>query len=437
MPIRPPACSHSFIAPLAAALVCAGSAFALELPDMTVPNTLGMQIKSSAPEDLQRVAQTGVRFMRRGFYWDAVEKERGVYTFSGYDAMMDEADRLGIRIIGCLFSNNKSLYEPDAPHQGRAIQTEAGRQGFAAFAAACAAHFKGRNIYWEIWNEPNVQTFWRKGKHNSQDFANEYSDLVLATMPAMLKADPNCFVMGGSVSNYWAPVYEWTEFCFKRGLLQSGLRAWSVHPYGVTTPEEHATGGGGGHARMRELMRQYNDGVELPLINSERGFSVKKTKEGWSGGSLERALDFQAWHFVRQYMTDLMTGTRVTIWYEWGGDEFGFLEKDGTPRPVYKACETVVARLSGFTYVERLAGASPRDYVLTFAHPDGRKMLVAWTSPEQGKAPDTIVARTMVLPAIAQQATTVIDLYGAETPVQQQDGQAVLHLGGAPQYVPY
>lgn len=437
MPTRPPVFPRPFIAPMVAALVCAGSAFTVELPDLTVPNSLGIQLKTSAPEDLERIGQTGVRFMRRGFYWNTIEKEKGVYDFTEYDAMLDQADTLGIRILGCLFSNDKSLYETDAPHKGRALQTEAGRQGFAAFAAACAAHYKGRTIYWEIWNEPNVQTFWRKGKHNSEEFANEYSDLVLATMPAMLKADPDCFVMAGSVSNYWAPVYEWTEFCFKRGLLQTGIRAWSVHPYGVKTPEEYVSGGGGGHDRMRELMRQYNDGVELPLINSERGFAVKERKEGWSGGSLERARDFQAWHFVRQYMIDLMTETRITIWYEWGGDEFGFLEADGTPRPVYKACETLVARLSGFAYVERLEAASPRDYLLTFAHPDGRKMLVAWTAPEADQAPDTIGTHTVPLPAVAQGATMVIDLYGAEAPVTKQDGKAVLELGGAPQYVPY
>jgi polysaccharide biosynthesis protein PslG len=431
MRIRP------FLLSLAAALACVGSVAAVELPDLTVPNSLGIQIKTSAVDDLETIAQTGVRFMRRGFYWEGIEAEKGVYDFSSYDTMMDKADQLGVRIIGCLFANKKSHYEPTAPVAGRAIQTEAGRQGYAAWAAACAAHFKGRNIYWEIWNEPNVQTFWRKGKHNSEEFADEYSRLVLAAVPAMVKADPNCFVMAGSVSNYWEPVYAWTEFCFKRGVLQSGIRAWSVHPYGVRTPEEHATGGGGGHARMRELMRTYNKDVELPLITSERGFSVVKTKEGWSGGSQERALEFQAWHFVRQYLIDLMTGTRATIWYEWGDEGFGFLQKDGTPRPVYNACKTLVARLSGFTYQKRLDVGSPLDYLLVFTHPDGRQMLVAWTAPEAGKAPDTIVVHAVPLPEVAKGATQTIDLFGVATPLAHDDGKTVVRLSGAPQYLPY
>jgi polysaccharide biosynthesis protein PslG len=428
---------RTLILPCVVAVTCVGTGFSADLPDLTVPHSLGIQIKTSAIEDVEKISKTGVGFMRRGFYWEAIESEKGVYDFSGYDAMMDKADQLGVRIIGCLFANKKAFYEPQAPAAGRAIQTEAGRQGYAAWAAACAAHFKGRNIYWEIWNEPNVQTFWRKGKHNSDEFADEYSRLVLATMPAMLKADPDCFVMAGSVSNYWAPVYEWTEACFKRGVLQSGIRAWSVHPYGVSTPEEHATGGGGGHERMRTLMRAYNKDVELPLINSERGFSVVKTKEGWSGGSQDRALEFQAWHFVRQYMIDLMTGTRVTIWYEWGDEGFGFLQKDGTPRPVYNACTTLVARLSGFTCQKRLDAGSPLDYLLVFTHPDGRHMLVAWTAPEKGKAPDQIVEHTLALPDSAKGATMTIDLFGTESPLLREGGNAVLQLHGSPQYVPY
>lgn len=422
---------------LAAVLACAGTLPAADLPDLTVPNTLGIQIKTSAPEDMRQVAQLGVRLMRRGFYWDQIEREKGVYDFSGYDAMMDTADALGVRIIGCLFANGKKLYEPAAPHPGRAIQTEAGRQGFAAWAAACAAHFKGRNIYWEIWNEPNVQTFWRKGKHNGEEFADEYSRLVLATAPAMLRADPDAFIMAGSVSNYWEPVYAWTEHCFKRGVLGSGIRGWSVHPYGVRTPEEHAAGGGGGHERMRALMRQHNKGVELPLINSERGFSVSKTNEGWSGGSEERALEFQAWHLVRQYMIDLMTGTRGTIWYEWGGAEFGLLGKDGQPRPAHRACRALVDRLNGFAYVERIDVGAPLDYLLAFRHPDGRRMLVAWTAPPPGKSPDAYVAHSVALPAAAQRATAVFDLYGAESALPGEAGGPALRLTGAPQYVPY
>src|SRR6185295_14790010 len=98
-------------------------------------------------------------------------------------------------------------------------QTQAECEGFAAFAAALADRYKGRKIIWEIWNEPNVQTFWHKGKHNSKEFAKEYSDLVNTVAPAMVKADPSVVIAAGSLSNYWEPAYQWTEHCFRNGVL--------------------------------------------------------------------------------------------------------------------------------------------------------------------------------------------------------------------------
>src|SRR5690606_11061840 len=126
----------------------------------------------------------------------------------------NHAKQKGYRVVACLFGNN-TLHEDD----GRGgIQTAAGRAAFAAFAAAAAEHYKHHDLLREIWNEPNVRTFWRKdGMHNSDPFAQEYTDLVKAVAPAMLKADPGAFIMAGSVSNYWQPSYEWTEACFKKG----------------------------------------------------------------------------------------------------------------------------------------------------------------------------------------------------------------------------
>jgi hypothetical protein len=236
---------------------------------------------------------------------------------------------------------------------------------------------------WEVWNEPNVRTFWRKdGTHNSKEFAEEYTALVRETVPAMLGADPDCFVMAGSVSNYWEPSYEWTEYCFESGILESGIRGWSVHPYGVKTPEEFAVG----HRRMRELLAKHG-APDMPLLNTERGFAVKETPDGWSGGSKERAREFQAWHFVRQYMVDQLHDVRPTIWYEWDGDAFGLVD-DGGSRPAYAACREMFEQLDGFRLAQRIDSDEDLDYVLLFENTAGDKRLVTWTAPPPGGTPD-------------------------------------------------
>lgn len=386
----------------------------------------GVQLKNHnfTPENLRRARELGFRVVRKGFYWSSVEKEKGVYTFDEYDAAMDEAKRLGLTVVGCLFGGNK-LYEDD----GRGgIQTEDGRRGFAAFAAALAGQFKDHDVVWEVWNEPNVRSFWRKdGKHNSDEFAAEYTALVRQVAPAMQQADADCRVVAGSVSNYWEPSYEWTESCFEKGILASGIDGWSVHPYGVKTPEEFAVG----HDRMRRLLKKYGS-TELPLFDTERGFAVKERPEGWSGGDLRRAREHQAWHLVRQFLVDRMCGVRLTVWYQWDGDEFGIVDQKGT-RPALAACRAMLAQLGDYRFVRRLETASALDYLLLFENDEGRSKLVAWTAPPPGSTPDH--AREHAVAVEIVKAWDAADLQGNAQTVHAVTGTLPLKLSGAPQYV--
>lgn len=414
---------------LALPIICAigsGVRAGGRLPEPGIPQSCGVQLKSHnfTVETLQQVHRLGFRVVRRGFYWTSIEKEKGVYGFDDYDPQMEHAKKLGLTVVGCLFGNNK-LHEND----GRGgIQTDAGRRGFAGFAAAVASRYKDHDVLWEIWNEPNVRTFWRKdGKHNSEEFAAEYTELAKAVVPAMLRADADCFVMAGSVSNYWEPSYEWTESCFKQGILKTGILGWSVHPYGVKTPEESAVG----HARTRALLAKYG-AAELPMLNTERGFAVKETVEGFSGGSRQRAHEFQAWHFIRQVLIDQLHGIRSTIWYEWDGAEFGIAEDNGT-RPGYRAGRAMFEQLDGYRVVERLESDSDRDYVLVHENQAGQRRLAAWTSPPPGGAPDEAKIHDVAVHVVEPLGGA--DLEGEARKIDMTVATIRLTLSGAPQYV--
>jgi len=401
------------------------------LPPLQVPEACGVQLKPQnfTPETLDQAYDLGFRAIRRGIYWNSVEKEKGHYDFSDYDAMLDLVKKKGMRAVITLFSSNKLYEEPKG-----GVTTEAGRQGFAQFAAAAAAHYKDYPIIWEIWNEPNVRTFWRKdGKHNTPEFAQEYTDLVKATAPAMLKASPNAFIVAGSVSNYWEPSYQWTGYCFERGILETGIRGWSVHPYGVKTPEEFAVG----HARERELLKKFGH-PDFPMIDSERGFAVKETQEGWSGGSQEMARIFQGWQFVRQLLLEQLYGIRLAIWYEWEGDKFGLADENGS-RPVHQAAKVMFQQLSGYKVAERLKSGSDLDYALFMKNGSGAAKLVVWTAPPAGASPDAAIEHeakiTIAAPANFQGELDIVDINGQTGKAKVQNGALELVLSGSPQYV--
>ncbi len=280
-------------------------------------------------------------------------------------------------------------------------------------------------------------TFWGKhGKGNSEAFAEQYTALVKAVAPAIHGADPEAYVMAGSVSNYWGPSYEWTEYCFQKGILESGIQAWSVHPYGVKTPEEFAIG----HKRTRALLKQYG-AAEMPILNTERGFAVKElpNNEGWSGGSKERAREFQAWHFVRQFMIDQLHDVRLTVWYEWGPnpqyDAFALVDDDGKPHPSGRAATVMMQQLDGYRFDRRLRTARALDYAILFTNAEGARKLVVWTAPPAGAAPDAVEELALTIAVGTSDAFVVTNLFGESKTINAEDGRLALNLGGAPQYV--
>ncbi len=411
-----------------------------KFPEMIVPMNLGMQTKPkcSTTEDIKEIGELGAKFIRRGFYWSGVEKEKGKYDFTEYDRILKDCDDNGIRVLACLFGDNK-LYDCKLPKKQGGIQTDEGRKGYANFAAALAGHFKGRGIIYEIWNEPNVRTFWRKdGNHNSPEFAEEYTALVKETVKTMRAADPDCLVVAGSVSCFWDPSFNWTDSCFSKGMYKTGISGWSVHPYGLKSPEEYTAG----YARMRSIMEKYGAPRDFPMLNTERGFAVAKTKswegnpesEGWAGGPEGMAFQYQAWHIVRQYMIDLMNDIHLSSWYEWGGEEFAIANKD-KKRPAYYACQNMIRQLNGYSFKERIKTSSDLDYILLFENKAGARKLVAWTSPPLKDSPDKAKNHDLAVPVQESGDLPVCDLMGKESTVKAADGKITLKLTGAPQYV--
>lgn len=401
------------------------SAQAAALPDGTIPTNMAVQLKGPDmnPETLDKVRDLGMTCVRRGFIWEGIEKEKGVYDFSAYDKFVKECKERGLTIIAPLAFNNK-LYGH--------VKDEPGRAAYAAWAAEMARRYKGENIYWEIWNEPNTMTFW--GKHgkkgNSAEYAKEYTDLVKATIPAMRKADPDCIILAGSVSNMWTESYKWMGYCFAEGMLKEKWDVWSVHPYGLKAPEDYIEA----YAITRKLMKDAGGPVDRPWMNSERGFPLGK-KEGYAGGDESMAYEYQAWHLVRQYLIDLLEGVNLTSWYEWSGKEGFALYRPNDPTPAYNACKVFVDQLRGYKLDKRLETKEPRDFVLRFTNPAGEVKLVAWTAPPPMQAPDKIVPHSISVPVEATGSLEAADIYGVKSSVPVKGGAVEIALTGAPQYL--
>ncbi|RLF04123.1 MAG: hypothetical protein DRK00_07425 [Thermoprotei archaeon] len=130
--------------------------------------------------------------------------------------------------------------------------SEAGIRAFAEYATYVVSKFdKDCDIIWEIWNEPNIEFFW-KPKPN----AMQYAELLKATLEAIRSANSNAVLIAPATSGV---NIEFIKRLLKMRALR-GIDAVSVHPYRGSNPESMVTD----YRRLREILSIY--GFNLPVV---------------------------------------------------------------------------------------------------------------------------------------------------------------------------
>jgi hypothetical protein len=342
-----------------------------------VPLGFGVNIHFTDPKpgEMERFAEAGYRFVRMDLHWGGIERQRGRYDFSAFDRLVAHLKKANARPIFILDYGNP-LYD-----DGQAPRTNAGREAYARYAAAAAKHYRGQGVIFEIWNEPNLDNFWKPRAN-----ADDYAKLALMTAKAVRQADPSSVLLAPGSSGF---PWEFFETVFRSGLLAE-IDAVSVHPYRGSNPETaHAD-----YERLRGLIARHAPAGrrDLPIISSEWGYSTHE--KGVSEAT-------QARYLTRQWLSNLAAGVNLFIFYDWKDDgpdpkenehRFGTVRQDLTPKPSFEAARALIAGLNGHAFRHRLAGASPSDWSLLFQKGDSDELaVVSWssdpTAPEASQAP--------------------------------------------------
>lgn len=389
------------------------------IPGLTVPAGLGVNIHPSPTmrADIMQLAAVGFRVVRLDISWSLVEHQLGTYDFSRYDPIIETLAAYNIRPL-CILGYSNALYEHTSAPSGDVVgpHTDEVRQAFARFAAAAAGHFQGRDIYWEVWNEPDYLPFWYP-----TPLADEYMVLVRLTIPAIRQADPQATIIAPALTGL-EPQYRsaWTflERCLVLGLADL-VDALSLHPYRLDPPESVTAD----YQRLRSLLARWSpQHKDLPLISSEWGYSLT-----WVSP------EQQAAYFVRLSLLNLLNGLPMSIWYEWRDDganakqveeNFGLLTRQNQPKPAYHAAQTLISELTGFSLIERVVLPSSADYALLFSMGANRKQVV-WTAGQ----PHPVTLPTNA-PSVALTGMT-----GERRSQATMQGALQLTLTGHPQYV--
>ncbi len=167
----------------------------------------------------QRALLLGVGWNRWPLYWDRIETSPGNYDWSGYDRLVTEDLRHGLRIDAILLgrpafyqqggtvSGLESPVFADGTDTIGANKFPNSANPWAMFVYQVVSRYKPGGLLatqqgwpsdrgitvWEAWNEPDLSLFW-----NGSDA--DYARLLKVTYLAAHQADPNARVMFGGLA---------------------------------------------------------------------------------------------------------------------------------------------------------------------------------------------------------------------------------------------
>lgn len=335
------------------------------LPERTVGSGWGLNLgfNDLAPIELEKIRSTGMKWIRRDLFWHVVEPEKGRWDWTVYDRLLADVQPLGLRTLFILCYGN-GLYQEASP------STPEARAAFVRYVREAVRRYRGRGIYWEMWNEPNNH-HWPPAPN-----VEHYIALALAVGKAFKEEAPDEVLVGPALASFDWP---FIEACFRAGVL----RYWdavTVHPYRPMNPETVVED----YARLRDLIDRYAPkGKHIPILSGEWGFADINTN----------GEENQANWFVRQYLTNLAANVPLSIWYNWsenGPDpknaehHFGIVGMGPKfeDKPAIRAARGLTGTLAGYRYSKRLAIGAPEDWYLLFSR-DDRFAVAAWTTGER------------------------------------------------------
>lgn len=234
--------------------------------------------------------------------WEDVQTTADSWDWTFTDRMMREyrPDEQGRRLHAMVLFNGKAPWMQGPP------ATDEERAQYGEFVYRTVNRYKDVARAWEIWNEPNIPSFWPNPS------ARDYAALLKVAYRAAKRADPGCTVIAGSTST--------VDLGFLRAILfdQGGwdfADAISIHPYSM--------GGGPASQELAEILRMTRavvtkDGVSKPIWITEIGWTTD--------GTLPSELS-QAEYLVQEYAVALAEGVEKVFWFTLGdwSEKWGLL----------------------------------------------------------------------------------------------------------------
>src|SRR5260221_879050 len=210
-----------------------------ELPRQVPLAGVNVELRQYDPATLDRelgkIAAAGFVWVRQTFAWQDIEPAKGEITFAKYDPIVKAvAAHPPLNLVAVLDGSPAGARRPEA--SDRLTAPPASMAAFGEFAAQLAAHYAAQLDYYQVWDEPNLNTQW--GGLDPQP--TDYAAMLQAAYTGIHGHDDNATVIAGAL----APTVETgphnlSDVLYLRALYATGAGKWfdaaAGKPYGFNT----------------------------------------------------------------------------------------------------------------------------------------------------------------------------------------------------------
>jgi hypothetical protein len=348
---------------------------------------------TASDEEYEFLDALGVSWILTTFYWNSIERERGVWDFSRTDKYVEAAHSHGKKILIVLAYDAAWLHSKGKTKRYIAPQDI---PFYVEFVERVVMRYKGKVSAWQIWNEPNW-IFWKGAR-------KDYFALAEAGAKKIREIDPDASLLTGGILR--APA-SFVNALFKSGAMNYGSQA-SVHTYDLN-PE--------GSARV------YDSFCALLKKNGYAG-DVWVTETGYPTGGLypTRIPEKKLGPYITRTLTMLaVRGARAVFWYQLfdppkderdpidSEDFFGLAFPDYTMKQGARAYAACVKNIAGKIYDPEYplrAGIAKSIRAFYFEGDDGARTLIAWKAAGKNQM---IIAHNALVINSATLAETRVD----------------------------
>ena len=379
----------------------------------------GMSTKQSQMYvDLAREA--GISFWRDELPWSSVEPSKGTYYFSAAaDAAVDYTKSIGLEPLFILDYGNDNY--------GSDVTTDEWLEGYLGYVRAMVTHFKGRVMYYEVWNEWNIGLGGMDKKY--RDMADVYANLLIETYKVIKEIDPEVTVIGGVVAG---GEEKWIEKMLQTPDVLNHMDVFSFHEYPDNDVKELVEQ----TEKVRELMVEYGR-PDIPLWITETGWPTHVGRASFTEeASAGNLVSLYTWAIANPNVVDRI------FWYDLHNDglerenaehNFGLLGNWTAEENIQMHAKPSYVALCAMNYIlgdaEYVGEYDLGHKKITAYHfkKDGKDLLVAWADDS---------ALNMIA-NIGNNNIIVTDMYGNSSALTPVDGKVSLFFSDAPIYIEF